>query len=420
MKKTILKALLFGLCVTQAAFSQENYNLIVEGFDWGPSVSKVVLEFTDQLSENIDYKEFTVEATRTSSRPDVVISPASGTREVIGSYISNAKGERASSGNYLTLILQVGPTLSIASPFQYSRGNFWVDYSLSIKNESLKTAWTKEKERFIPLVDSFDLSGTFEGKYSGKTIHFASYAPQTNEKKPLIVWLHGGGEGGTDPTIPLLGNRAANYASEEIQTLFGGAHVLVPQSPTRWMDSGTGTTRGDKDDIYFKDIKILIENYLKENPTADPQKVYVGGCSNGGYLSFKLLLEYPDFFAAGYISALAFWAENVSNEALERIKNKPIWFIHSKDDTTTAANSTAIPMYEKLMAIGASDTHLSLYDHVIDITGAYGGEDFHYPGHWSWIYSHANKSILDYNGKPVTESGIPVTIMQWMSRKSLE
>ena len=418
--KTFLYSIFLSLVFSHFGYSQGHYNLIVEGFDWGPAVSKVVLEFDQELTDTMSPDDFYVLAKRSSEREGVTINPSEGSREVIGAYISTHDGKRIEKGKYLTLILKVGPTVSIANPFQYARGNFWVDYELSVTHKKELISWDEEKDRFIPLVDSFDLTGTFQGKHSGKTLHYAAFNPGTTEKSPLIIWLHGGGEGGTDTTVPLLGNRAANYASQEIQDVFGGAHVLAPQSPTRWMDSGEGTTRGDKDDIYFKDIKNLIETYVKENPSVDESRIYVGGCSNGGYLSFKLLVEYPDYFAAGYISALAFWAENATDTQLDKIKDKPIWFIHSKDDNTTAANKTAIPMYERLIERGAKDVHLSLYDHVIDITGAYGGEQFHYPGHWSWIYSHANKSYLDYDRKPVTENNIPVNIMQWMSQKQLK
>ncbi len=417
MKSNFYIILFCLTAVFQLSNAQKNYNLIVEGFDWGPAVSKVVLELNEEIKEPINYQNFSVNARRGPIN-DIKVSPSNGERRVINSYVSTPNGVRTQVSNFLTLVLEVGPTVSIANPFQYSRGNHWVDYKLSIVDKISLDHWGSEKERFIPLVDEFDLSGIFKGVNSGKEIHYAAYDPKSPEKKPLIIWLHGGGEGGEDPTIPLLGNKAANYASKEIQSLFGGAHVLIPQSPTRWMDSGSGTTRGEKDDIYFKDIKALIETYIKNN-NVDESKIYVGGCSNGGYLSLKLLLEYPDLFAAGYISALAFWAENVTDSQLEKIKDKPIWFIHSKDDNTTDAESTAIPVYNRLMDLGAKDIHLSLYDHVIDITGAYGGKQFHYPGHWSWIYSHANKSYLDYDGKPVLQKGVPVNLMQWMSSKKL-
>ena len=39
-------------------------------------------------------------------------------------------------------------------------------------------------------------------------------------------------------------------------------------------------------------------------------------------------------------------------------------------------------------------------------------------GHFSWIYSHANKCQLDYDGKPVKVDGQPVTLMGWLARQS--
>ena len=52
-----------------------------------------------------------------------------------------------------------------------------------------------------------------------------------------------------------------------------------------------------------------------------------------------------------------------------------------------------------------------------DITGFYGGEDYYFPGHWSWIYSHANKARLDFDGKQVYSEDRPVTIMEWLSEQ---
>ncbi|MEM8888286.1 MAG: glucan-binding protein, partial [Bacteroidota bacterium] len=58
--------------------------------------------------------------------------------------------------------------------------------------------------RIIPLIDEFDLNG----KFSDGDIHltYASFSPKTaaKGKRPLLIWLHGGGEGGTDTSIPLI------------------------------------------------------------------------------------------------------------------------------------------------------------------------------------------------------------------------
>jgi hypothetical protein len=57
--------------------------------------------------------------------------------------------------------------------------------------------------------------------------------------------------------------------------------------------------------------------------------------------------------------------------------------------------------------------YLSLYDNVTDVTGFFGGKDFQYNGHWSWVYSHANVARTDKDGSPVLLNGRPVTIMEW-------
>ena len=54
---------------------------------------------------------------------------------------------------------------------------------------------------------------------------------------------------------------------------------------------------------------------------------------------------------------------------------------------------------------------------MVDITGQFGGENYLYHGHFSWIYSHANKCQLDYDGKPVKIDGYPVTLMGWLARQ---
>jgi len=324
-------------------------------------------------------------------------------------------------GNHVTLVLYVAPNQPIGSPIQYSQaegcsGNSWIDYNMTIQDETKGLVWNEEVNRVIPLIDRFDLSGTFS--HGDITMSYASYSPENDDESPLIIWLHGGGEGGTDPSIPLIANRAANYASDEIQAIFDGAHVLVPQSPTRWMDSGEGTTTGQTDDIYYEAVKALIDQYIAENPDVDPDRIYVGGCSNGGYLAFKLIIEYPEFFAAAFPSALAYRGTYFTDDQADRVKDVPTWFIHAKEDGTTVPEQTVIPVYNKLKDAGASDVHFSFYDHVVDINGLFGGEGYHYPDHWSWIYSHANEARRDYDGSLVKLEGEPVTIMEWLASQS--
>ncbi len=397
--------------------STGEYKLVVEGFDWGPAVNKVILSLDDTTSK-INGNDFTVLVTRKSKDVEIPADQASGQRNIVTAYISDDHANRVSTGKYITLVLAVGPNLSVGSPFQYSwtKGNLWVDYQFNItKNNSLEV-WNKSTGKIMPLVDQFNLNGKFT--YNDKlTMSYASYAPSNQkDKAPLIIWLHGGGEGGFDPTTALLGNKAANYASEAIQSVFDGAYVLVPQSPTFWMQNSEGSyTTGKVNDVYNEALMALIKDYVKANPTIDASRIYVGGCSNGGYMSLKLILLHPEYFAAAYISSLAYSAEYITDEEIQKIKNIPIWFVHSKDDETTKPNETVVPVYNRLISAGAKNVHFSFYDHVIDITNIYGGKSFEYPGHWSWVYLHENLPRQDFNGSSVKVNGKPVTIMEWMA-----
>jgi predicted esterase len=399
------------------------YTLVVDGYDWGPGVSKVILSMGETVSR-ADPSDYHVSVERSTDCIKLEGEEASGERSIVHAYVSNEDGAKMESSKYVTLVLFVSPRLPLSSPFKYvrnekCRGNNWVDYQLTVTNKTNNRVWDTESGHISKLLDRFDLSGryVFNDELS---MSYAMYAPEKKKgKSPLIIWLHGGGEGGTDPTVPLLANRAANYASDEIQAIFKGAYVLVPQCPGAWMDNANGAmTHGDEDDMYHVALMQLIKDFVTGHPDIDSDRVYVGGCSNGGYMSLKLILEHPNYFAAGFISALAFQSKYISDEQIESIKDVPIWFVHSADDQTTIPDKTVIPVYKRLIAAGANNVHLSYYDHVVDITGFYGGEDYHHEGHWSWIYCHANQCRRDYDGSLVELDGRPVRIMEWMSAQT--
>ena len=71
-----------------------------------------------------------------------------------------------------------------------------------------------------------------------------------------------------------------------------------------------------------------------------------------------------------------------------------------------------------LKKAAAKNVHFTFYDHVVDLSGFYGGENYLFNGHWSWIYSHTNHAKLGYDGKPVLHKGKPVSLMEWMSGQS--
>ena len=63
---------------------------------------------------------------------------------------------------------------------------------------------------------------------------YCYYRPEEADahKVPLLIWLHGAGEGGKEPLIAATGNKVVNLISPEIQKLFGGC--LLYTSPRRY------------------------------------------------------------------------------------------------------------------------------------------------------------------------------------------
>lgn len=432
MKRLLLPFLAFLTSTDPAAAAQAaaaerpaggTYTIVVEGYDWGAAVSKVVLSWGATVSQAAA-GAFSVAVSRRTDCGEIPREQAAGERVVIDAYVSDARGARRDEGSHVTLVLGVAPQWPVSSPLQYfrnekCRGNQWVDYDLTVTDKTSGRVWNTGAGRISPLVDRFDLSSKFVHG-SGVTLSYASYAPPSSGRKaPLLIWLHGGGEGGTDPSIPLLANRAANYASDEIQALFGGAHVLAPQCPGAWMHNREGVmTHGREDDVYNAALMALIREFVSARPGIDANRIYVGGCSNGGYMALKLMLLDPGYFAAGFISSLAYQSQYLSDAQIKSIARLPIWFVHSADDKTTLPEETVLPVYRRLKAAGAGDVHLSYYDHVVDITGFFGGDDYRYNGHWSWIYLHANHCRRDFDGNPVTLGGRPVTVMEWLAAQA--
>ena len=120
-------------------------------------------------------------------------------------------------------------------------------------------------------------------------------ATQSRGKRPLIVWLHGGGEGASlpddyyDNESTLRANRGAlGFATPEGQRIFGGAYVVAPQSTSFWIGDGPA---------FAPQIKEIIDEVARRYPI-DRDQIHVVGCSNGGYMTMKMTVEYPRLFAS--------------------------------------------------------------------------------------------------------------------------
>jgi poly(3-hydroxybutyrate) depolymerase len=199
-------------------------------------------------------------------------------------------------------------------------------------------------------------------------------------KRPLVVWLHGGGEGALlpdnyyDNETTLRANRGAlGFATPQAQRIFSGAYVVAPQSTSYWIEDGPR---------FAPLIREIIRDLVRRYPI-DRERVYVVGCSNGGYMSMEMTTIYPDLFAAsvpicGVVASLQPGGPRLITDAELTQINTPTWLVASRDDTTVPPETNTIHAHDLIPG-----SLMTLYDHVI-----WNGHQF--AGHWSWIYVARN------------------------------
>lgn len=431
-------AFLLQACSTQGSSEGtqneiQKISLGIQGYEFGPAVNKLVVELENPVS--------------TIETKDVKVETASQEREVTSVYLSDEKGNvTKEKSKYVTLELDVSynpETYSgLASPFTYNLEIFmneWAaEYPVSISDLTVGgSSLSKEEDaianRMIPEAEKFTVRKEVTGSYLNPlknkkedlALHYAAFEPeniQKGEKNPLLIWLHGQGEGGTDIDITLLGNEVTALSRDEIQTQFTageevGAYVLAVQAPTYWMDEGDGTNgTGAGVSRYTEILMDAIKDYVASNPDVDPNRIYLSGCSNGGYMTLNMAIHYPDYFAALVPNAPAYayyqyernedgtykTATNeetgqpeaikldtvwFDQEKVNKIKDIPMWFIHSADDTVVLPENYPLPVYKALVDAGAKNAWFSYYENVqgVDDKGS------QYLGHWSWIYYFNNQ-----------------------------
>ncbi|MGT2930465.1 prolyl oligopeptidase family serine peptidase [Streptococcus dentasini] len=432
---TILGLVIVGCSATSNTTkpSIKKLSIGIQGYEFGPAVRKVIIELNTPV-KSADGAKVTVQTAKVDRTVDNV-------------YLSDKLGkETTKKSKYVTLDLHVDysdKTFSaVASPFHYNTETFmneWASHynvivkGLKIGDSILSKNTDAIKNRVIPEVDKFNVKDKFTGTYKNSltnkkeksTLHYAAYQPEKlkgQDKNPLIIWLNGQGEGGTDTSIELLGNEVTALIGDDIQRQFSagkqkGAYVLAVQSPTYWMDEGDGTNgSGAGVSRYTEILMDTIKEYVKPNPDIDPNRIYLSGCSNGGYMTMNMAIHYPDYFVALAPSATAYSYYDLERnedgtykkvkdeqtgqevpvqreelwfdrEKVNAIKDIPIWFIHAANDTTVNPQTYSLPIYKALIDAGATNKWFSYYESVsgTDIKGV------DYLGHWSWIYYFNNQ-----------------------------
>ena len=362
---------------------------------------------TDEINASVNLVVVKPEMRLVNLDPSVLTVNTNGAeRNVHTVYPCDSRGAYNPDGEYLALGLE--KLTGWGTGISKDRGVWSEDYSVKValkKGKVIKvgkhkfTAIDCETDKaltdFVSEADYFN-KGTFTGKLTGRpgetTLTYASYEPWSlkadGHANPLVIWLHGGGEGGVDVSLTLLGNEVVALIRPQIQSHFtteggaDGAYVLSVQCPTMWMNTAKGFGRGDYPSLYADALKSCIDEYLDQHPDVDLNRIYLGGCSNGGYMTMHMLMRHPKFFAAAYPVCEAFMDKYISDDQIKVLAEENIWFVHSYDDTTVDPKEFSIPTYQRLMKTGAKNVWMSLFE---DIQGA-DNPGMEIMGHFAWCY----------------------------------
>lgn len=168
---------------------------------------------------------------------------------------------------------------------------------------------------------------------AGAKLPYRWLAPASLEpgrKYPLVLFLHGAGERGTNNSAQLV-HGTKLYLDAANRAKFP-CFVLAPQCPAgkQWVDMPWGGDKGTQPPQPSEPMKLVLEllDTLPKIAPVDLDRIYVTGLSMGGYGTWDLITRFPDRFAAG-----APVCGGGDDTVAARAAKVPIWAFHSDDDT---------------------------------------------------------------------------------------
>lgn len=204
-----------------------------------------------------------------------------------------------------------------------------------------------EKKTFIRGADTLRYRVMYPIKYNPK------------QKYPVLLFLHGAGERGTNNEAQLV--HGSKMLADSANRTKYPAIVIFPQCPYTDFWAGIKIIKDRNDSIplqleYPADWAIskslglvtqLVDSFAT-TPSADKSRFYVGGLSMGGMGTFEILWRKPGFFAA----AFPICGGGNMGKAATYGRDFPIWVFHGEKDPVVDVNDSR-KMVAALVQAGA-------------------------------------------------------------------
>ena len=220
---------------------------------------------------------------------------------------------------------------------------------------------------------------TFEGKLTkAVSANYLLYLPRDYDAKgkkkwPLILFLHGAGERGTDVSkVAMHGPPKRVKNKQDLEFI-----IVSPQCPSgqRW----------DNDVLLG-----LLDDVIAKHKV-DVGRIYLTGLSMGGFGSWSLGLAYPERFAA--IAPICGGGDPImtllpDTRKQAAMKSLPIWAFHGAQDTVVKLVESE-RMVDAAKRAGCKEVELTVYPETQHDSWT---ETYDNPKLYEWFLAHERKS----------------------------
>ncbi len=205
---------------------------------------------------------------------------------------------------------------------------------------------------------SFEGQVTLAVKYDYLLSLPQGYEADTTKRWPLVVFLHGSGERGSQvEQVMRHGPPKLIAAGKSIPAI-----VISPQC--------------QPGQIWNPHAVHALTKHVMESHHVDADRVYLTGLSMGGFGTWETAMEYPQTYAA--LVPICGGA-GVRFVMAEKIKHIPVWIFHGEKDTVVEP-AFSKRMNEVLIKLGAQPK-LTLYPQA---------------GHDAWTATYDNQEMWDW------------------------
>jgi predicted peptidase len=191
------------------------------------------------------------------------------------------------------------------------------------------------------------------------------YNADSTKKWPLILFLHGAGERGTDIWKV---------------TVHGPPKIVKTQPDFPFIVVSPQCREGK---IWSSDALLALLDDVQKTYRVDESRVYLTGLSMGGYGTWDLGLSHPDRFAA--IVPICGGGQMIkamlsSREKQQALRTLGVWAFHGGKDPVVPLEESQ-RMVDGLKRLGVPDVKLTVYPEA---------------GHDSWTETYKNPELYDW------------------------